>query len=38
MGGQIFSQSKGADMTGIGDHLNLELNREGTWDNPSIRI
>ena len=35
---ELSRNMRGADMTGIDDHLYTELERGGIWDNPRIRI
>ena len=38
MAEELSRNMRGADMTGIDDHLYMELERGGIWDNPRIRI
>ena len=38
MAEELSRNMRGADMTGIDDHLHTELERGGIWDNPRIRI
>ena len=38
MAEELSRNMRGADMTGIDDHLHMELERGGIWDNPRIRI